>query len=581
LTKKEADNLKKEELLAKVAKMFNDSASWDQPWRNNASVWYDYYHGNQWTSDEEAELIARGQAVTTYNHIKPAVDSIIGAERRNRPKITMAGRGLSDEKLASAKTKLYDYIQYNSRSDDEVDRMIRDAFVVGRGWISIFPTENSEKQTDIVHSFVDYRDMFTDPLSKRDDLTDARYVHMAIFTDADIIKAQFPSYKEEDSTGDIFGFEGSSENNLWYYKGDRNRPRLINTWLKDENGDLRTVIWVKGQILYEEYKPFSTNRYPFVQYTVERDLNNFPYGFVKSMLSGQDEVNKRHSKALHYLNSAQVLAEEDAFVDWSEAEKTLAKPNGVTKLAEGALANGKIKVVDNTQLANTHIQMMQLAKENIFYTAGLNPTFVGQSSQYESGTKANISITQAVNSIVPALNKLRITRYELAYVTMKLVPDYYTEARMVRVLEENGKFAFMPINQMTILDDDTIAKINDMSNDDVDIIIEEAPAGLSEREEQFAQLLQIQGQTSRPIPMEVLLRYSSIKDKYQLAEDIKQFYDMQTQLDQAGQQIQKMQESMKELDGQNKQLQNQLVQERTARQVEKEVQKAKEKSNGM
>ena len=91
-----------------------------------------------------------------------------------------------------------------------------------------------------------------------------------------------------------------------------------------------------GQVLYFKKQPYEMDVFPFVQYVVDRDINNTPYGIVKGMIDAQSEVNKRHSKALHYLNAKQVLAEEGAFVDWNDAQKTLARPDGITKLTDGA-----------------------------------------------------------------------------------------------------------------------------------------------------------------------------------------------------------------------------------------------------
>jgi len=580
----EISKLKGEKLLETAEKWFSDSVSWDDEWKDKAKRWYDYYHGRHWTSEEIEALESRGQAVTTYNHIKPSIDSVIGSERQNRPKITMAGRTLDDERLAQAKTQLYNYITYNSKTDDELDRMITDAFVTGRGWMYAY-ADTSGDNIDLMHSFIDYRDMFVDGYSKRDDLGDSRYIHYAVFTDDDMIKAQFPKFKKEidnrQINSGILNFESSSDDDIWYKAGDRSRPRLINTWYRDENNNVHTVIWVKGQILYHQKQPYEMNRFPFIQYTVSRDLDNNPYGLVKQMVSAQDEVNKRHSKALHYLNAKQVMAEEDAFVDWNEAQKTLAKPDGITKLQDGALTQGKVQVIDNTALASTHIQMMQIAKDNILYSAGLNPSFVGQASQYESAKKSNLSIAQAQNSIVPVLNKLRIARFDLAEITMKLVPEFYGEERIIRIIQPDGKYAFMPLNQVKILDDNTLGKLNDMTNDDVDVIIEDAPRGLNEREEQFAQLMQIQGQTARPIPMEVLLRYSSIKDKHQLSEDLKQYYALESQLQQAQQQLEQMGQQIQQLGGQVQQKDSQIVQIQTARAVDKEVSKVKDKMGGV
>ena len=567
--------ISKNTALEHLEKWFQLDTSWDSVWRENAREWYNLYHGNQWTGEEISALEERGQAVLTFNHIKPAIDSIIGSERQNRPKISMAGRTIDDQQSAQAKTSLYDYIQYNSSTDDETDKMVKDALIAGRGWMYIYPELEDGKFKDIMHTSVDYRDMFIDPMSKRDDLKDCRRIHNAVFTDEDIVKRMFPKYEPMvDTTHSLFA--GSSEEDMWYELGNRNRPRLISTWYIDESGEMTLCIWTQGQILYFKKNPYEGNSYPYVQYVVERDLQNMPYGLVKSMVSAQEEVNKRHSKAMHYLNAKQVLAEEDAFKDAEQAKITLAKPNGITILTDGALSNGKVQIIDNTPLANTHIQMMDFAKQEILSLAGINGAFLGQASQYESAKKTNMSITQSQTTLVPMLNKLRIARHDIAKFTMYLVPIFYTEARMIRLIEPNGKYSFMPVNQAQLLDDDTIMRVNDLTNQDIDIIIEDAPRGLNEREEQFAQLLQIQGQTARPIPMDILLRYSSIKDKHQLANDIQAANATEAQLQQATQMIQQLQQQIQQLGGTINQKDSQIVQISTAMQVGKEVTKAKE-----
>lgn len=574
-TSKKSSQLNEKTILEPLERWFQEDSSWDSDYRDNAKGWYEYYHGAQWTSEESAALTERGQAVITFNHIKPAIDSIIGSERQNRPKVTMAGRTLDDQNAAQVKTSLYNYISYSSKSDDEIDKFIKDAFVSGRGWMYVYPDLEEDKFNDLRHTHIDYRDMFVDAMSKRDDLGDCRRLHRAVFTDEDIIKQSFPNYTGS-SGNESDHFISSSEDEMWYEKGDRTRPRLINSWYRDEEGSITTVMWVKGQILYFKKEPYTLDKFPFVQYTIDRDINNTPYGLVKGMVDAQSEVNKRHSKALHYLNAKQVLAEENAFVDWTEAKKTLAKPDGITKLQDGALANGMVQVIDNTPLAGTHIQLLELAKNEILSVAGINAAFVGQSGQYESAKKAGMSIAQSQTTLVPILNKLRIARYDLADITMKLVPDFYTEERMIRIIEPNGQYSFMPVNQTTLFDDGTIGKVNDITSQDVDIMIEDAPRGLNEREEQFAQLLQIQGQTSRPIPMEILLRYSSIKDKHQLAGDLENYYGMEGQLQQAQGYIEQLHNQIKQLGGQINQQQSQIVQTQTARAVDKEVTKAKE-----
>jgi hypothetical protein len=574
---KDISKQNRSELLESLESWFSDSVLFDKNWKDISKEMYKKYHGTQWTEEEREVLRQRKQALSTFNHIAPAIDSIVGGERMNRPKVKMAGRTLDDEQLAEVKTNLYDFIQYNSKTDDELDKMIIDCLVAGRGTMYIEPKIYEDK-SEILHQYMDYRDVFIDPLSKRDDLNDCRYVHYAVFVDEDILDKNFSKFKKEEQVSEnIYSFESSSEDEMWYEHNNRKRPRLITTWYMDEKGDTSMAIWVKGKILYSKKKPYELNEYPFVQITYKRNLDNAPYGLVKSMVSAQEEINKRHSKALHYLNSSQVLAEENAFVDWEEAKKTLADPSGITKLQDGALGEGRVQVMPTAQLADAHIKMMQIAEQKLLSSAGINPAYVGQSGQYESAKKANLSINQAQNTLIPFLNKVRIARYLLAEKTMKLVPEFFTDEQLVRILNEDGSYGFMPINSIQVLDDGTLNKINDITADDVDVIIEDAPKGLNEKQEQLQMLLQIQGQTSRPIPMEILLRYTDLKDKHQLSKELEKHYSMEAQLQQAQQVIEQLQQQLQQAGGMLQQKDSQITQVQSARAVDKEVSKAKEK----
>ena len=574
---KQISKLNKDELLAQLETWFTNASTFDKTWKDKSREMYSWYHGHQWTAEDIEVLQERNQAVTTFNHIAPTIDSIIGGERVNRPKIRMAGRTADDEQVAEVKTNLYEYIQYSTKTDDEFDKAILDCLVAGRGTIYINPTVGENNNSKILHQFIDFRDMFIDPLSRRDDLMDARYVSYAVFVDEDVLAKNFKDYiPVQDGTPRAFGFDGSSEDDLWYENNTRNRPRMITTWYADENGDISVAIWIKGKMLYSKKNPYKMNRYPYMQLTYKRDMDNTPYGLVNTMVSAQEEINKRHSKALHYLNSSQVLAEENAFKDIEQAKKTLAMPNGVTILSDGALAESRVQIVPTAQLAQSQIEMMQIAEQKLLSSAGINQAYIGQTGQYQSAKSMNISINSAQNTLIPFLNKVRIARFNLAEITMKLVPEFMREKQLLRILNVNGSYSFMPVNQIQALDDGTLAKINDLTIDDVDVIIEDAPRGLNEKEEQFNQLLTIQGQTSKPIPMEILLRYSSLKDKYQLAKELEQYNAMEAQMQQAQQIIMQLQEQIKQLGGQVQQQQSVIVQTQTARQVEKEVNKQKE-----
>ena len=564
-----------EALLEQLEGWFSNSHSFDTTWKDNAKVWWSYYIGDQWTEDEVAALTERGQAVSTYNHIKPSIDAIIGGERSNRPEIKMVGRTMDDEQIAQVKTSLYDFIVYNSDSDSELDMALLDAFITGRGWKKVVPKEDEKEVADLYHEYVDYRNMFIDGMSRKDDMSDCRYLHQAVFTDEDIIKASFPNYTEGNRHQDFF--ESSSEEDIWTASEDRTRVRLIETWYRDEKGDVSSVIWVKGQILERYDKPYEMNDFPFIQITLNRDLENQPFGLVKTMVSPQDEVNKRHSKALHYLNAKQVHAEEDAFKSLDEAKKNLAKPDGVVIYNDGALQNGSVILKDNAPLADAHTKLMEVARNEILTLVGLNAGYMGQSGSGESGTKTTLNIQQAQNVLIPVFNKIRQARHREAKITMALSTEFYTSERVIRITQENGTYGFMAINTLQEDENNVITTMNDISDNDIDIIVADAPPSLNDRQEQFDLLMRMQQNTAMPIPPNILLRYSNVKDKHKLAAEIEQHNNLQAQLQQAAQQMQTMADEIQKLGGDVAQYEQQIVQIETRAAVDSAVATAKTK----
>jgi hypothetical protein len=93
-------------------------------------------------------------------------------------------------------------------------------------------------------------------------------------------------------------------------------------------------------------------------------------------------------------------------------------------------------------------------------------------------------------------------------------------------------------------------KVNALAEMDVDIVIEAAPDMLTLQHEQFEQLADMAGK-GVPIPPDVLLEASQIKNKKKLIERLKQEMDSNAKLQQAGQQIEQMQ---KQIEAMGKQL---------------------------
>jgi hypothetical protein len=91
--------------------------------------------------------------------------------------------------------------------------------------------------------------------------------------------------------------------------------------------------------------------------------------------------------------------------------------------------------------------------------------------------------------------------------------------------------------------------INNLAEMDVDIVIEAAPDLFTLQHEQFEQLADMAGR-GVPIPPDVLLEASQIRDKRKLIARMKEDGGLQAKLQQAEQQMQEMQKALQAMQGQ-------------------------------
>jgi DNA repair exonuclease SbcCD ATPase subunit len=119
-------------------------------------------------------------------------------------------------------------------------------------------------------------------------------------------------------------------------------------------------------------------------------------------------------------------------------------------------------------------------------------------------------------------------------------------------------------------------KINALAEMDVDIVIEAAPDMLTLQHEQFEQLADMASK-GVPIPPDVLLEASQIKNKKKLIERLKEEGGLQAKLQQAMQQIEQMQKALQAQDAQKAQAEAQKAQMEAAR-MQMEMQADQQKS---
>lgn len=153
---------------------------------------HDYYDNLQWSDEEKAIMLARGQAPLVYNKLAQAIDWITGTERRTRVDFAVHARSDAGVDDAQNKAKLLKYLSDVNRIGWHRSRAFKDAVIGGEGWAEQ-SLRGDNAQELVMDSYVPWNEIWRDPFDKTMDLDGSRYLHRRKYLDLDFAIAMWPT----------------------------------------------------------------------------------------------------------------------------------------------------------------------------------------------------------------------------------------------------------------------------------------------------------------------------------------------------------------------------------------------------
>lgn len=536
----------------------------------------DFYDGLQWSPDEAAELMRRGQAPVVYNQIKPTIDWLLGTERRLRIdyKIAPTGKGPDDLEMAQAKSKLMKYMQEQNRATFRRSSAFEDAIKAGVGWREIGVRADPEDDPVYIGS-ESWRNILYDSLATDPDYSDARYLFRLKVIDTDIAKAYFPKKEKE--------IDAAAESNLrqggfdWWFGrrlsdldddptlampsrfaqfdaaawifNPRERVTLYECWYFEPTVkttslgagtfdrikmELRVAVFTDSAILIDQPSPYQHNKIPFAPvWCYRRKRDNAPYGPIRNIRGPQEALNKRQSKALWAISVNQFTIEEDAIsagsMDLEEIREEVSAPDGGVVLAPGGM--NKFRREKNLDVAQANLSMAQNDQIAIREVGGVTSENLGRDTNLVSGIALERKQQQGQQVTAQIFDNLRLSDQIVGEQMLALAEQYYTENKVFRVTGERSKHEFVEINKV---DETTGEVINPISAFKSQFIIDEQDYRASLRQAMFESLMDLLAKIAAINPqfaantLDVVLEYSDVPGRDTI---IKRIRDLNGQRD--------------------------------------------------
>ena len=542
-----------------------------------------FYRGEQWDAADLSTLDDQGRPALTINTILPTINTVLGEQSTRRADVTFKPRGRGEQEVADTLTKLFMQISDNNKMDWVEAQVFSDGLIQDRGWFDVRIDFDDHIQGEVRITAKDPLDIIIDPDAKDYDPRTWNEIYETRWMSLDEIEEVYGQKKADQlritvEQGSALGTDsveyeevryGDTYSGVEYQQGNTVNPeeqralrsvRVIERqyyrlkecmfYVDRFTGDMREVPynWTKKkreQFADEHELDILTKLVRKVRWTVTADLvvlhddwspyDHFtlvpyfpfwrrgrPFGMVRNLISPQEQLNKISSQELHIVNTTAnsgwiVESGSLSGMDADDLEEHGAETGLVLEFNRGS--NPPAKIPPN-QIPTGLDRISQKAALNIKAISGISDAMLGTDSPEVSGVAIRAKQNRGAMMIQVPLDNLAKTRQYLAEKVLNLVQSYYTEARVIQVVDESDP---MKTSEEVILNEPTPSGqiINNLTLGEYDVVISTSPARDNFDEMQFAEALQLR-EVGVPIPDDIVVDFSHLSRKGEIAQRIRE-----------------------------------------------------------
>ena len=551
-------------------------------WVDDADKYDSFYTGDQWDSADLSILREEGRPALTINKILPTISAWIGEQTSRRADIKFKPK--KDGAAAFALTKLSMAVDDANNYHWLETEYFTDGCITDRGYIRVLINTDSNIAGDIVYKVLNPRQVLLDPTARGYDPKGWREWTYVDWVSMDEIKATYGDEvagKVKDiaatETGTYgidsvileehrFGDANKAAASSWTlqagahegesikkvriitreYKRFERVPHFVDyntsdvrrvpeTWDEErvasfaEQMELGIVMRVASQIyitvsvdktvLHHSKSPYKTfSIIPYFPYF----RRGKPFGVVRNLISPQEQINKLESQELHIVNTTANsgwMLESGSLVNMSADElREQGAKSGI--VLEYAQDRDKPEKIQPNTVPTGIDRISAKASNHIKEISSISDSVLGMDSPEVSGVAIRMKQNRGNVQIAGPMDNLARTRSMLAYKKLELIQQFYTEERVIQYTDMTDPEA--PDQELMLNQIDAAGDIiNDVTIGTYEVVVGTAPARDVFEESQFAEALELRN-AGVAIPDDVVVAHSSLENKDDIAERVRE-----------------------------------------------------------
>lgn len=546
----------------------------------------DFYLGGglQWDPAARAQLESEGRPAREVNQCLIAVNTAAGYQIANRVDIGFQPRGRgADEKTAKCVSKVMkqqlDNAGYRFAETDQ----FLDGLIQQRGYYDLRMSYDDSEYGELSLDPLDPLDVLPDPDARHydpdrwSDVVITRWltkfeIEQTYGKDAaDEVVARSALYADQDNWGEEHGVRrrgfgdmpaGYSSTAAYWGDGEWRRYRMLDRQSNEfvqtlvgrwPGGDFRSVeglprehiAWliergvvimkrrmrrVRWEVVAPEVTIFDQIS-PYEHMTV---IPYFPYfrrgrtiGMLDNAISPQEVLNKFISQFEHIINSTANSgwtgeAGSLANMDDDEFERRANQTGLVLLTKKGREAPKKI---EPNEVPQGTLELINLAHNNFRGVTGVDENLTGIAKNDLSGIAIQSRQFAAQQQLAYALDNLRRTRLILARNALSNIQRFMLDERIFHITEMD-EYGVERRRELAVnVPDGEGGYLNDLTIGEYDITVNEQPMAVTFDNSNFEQIKAMRLEMGVAIPDSVVLRYSTLPDKEEIARAIAEAKD--------------------------------------------------------
>ena len=503
-----------------------------------------------------------------FNRIRRIINMISGYQRQHRKSTVVTPIESSDQMTSDQFTKLLFHAHKNAHTLETISDAFEGALTTGMNMLSVWMDyRNDPVNGDIKVDNVAYNGYLIDPYFKNKDLTDCNSIWTRKYLSRNQVETLLPGRSDEiknfsgwGNRDGKFQFMPESYNygmqdlliydEFWYLDSRKQKMLCDPTtgevmeWRgQDEDLDefrrmykqivvldqeiptVKLAIVVQGKVMYNGENPLGIDRYPFVPVWAyyEPQIPYFPWrvqGVVRGIRDAQYLYNRRRIIELDILESqitSGFIYKENALVNPKDVFLQ-GQGRGLAIKADANIAD--VIPIQPPQIPPSMIQLSELLGKEVTEISGVSEELLGMADDDKAGVLSMLRQGANLTTLQTLFDNLDQSQKLLGDLEIRLMQQNWTPGKIRRILNEEPSPQFY-----------------NRAFGKYDAVVEEGLNTSTQRQMQFAQLLQLR-EMGVPVPTEVLIKNSTLQGKDELVQAIQAQEQQQAQMAQAQQEAQ-------------------------------------------